>query len=405
MRILQLTNKVPYPPRDGGAIASLSLATGLARAGHEVVVLAMNTTKHQASVETHNNETHDNASLRTSINLISVPVDTRIRWFPALINLLFSRLPYNAVRFRSREYAAALRKLLQNEKFDFVLLENLYTFLYLDIPESFPGTRILMRSHNIEHEIWLRTAKATPGLKGRYLKILGNRIRRFELKQINRYSAVVPISERDGGQLTAFGNHKPMFVLPTGIELLNKDLKTQPGTGFKVGHLGALDWLPNQNGIRWFLQEVWPVVKKSIPEAEFHLAGRNSPNDFATEMKGLGAVFHGEIEDAQVFTAELSVMVIPLFSGSGMRIKMLDYLSAGKAVVSTTIGAEGVCLTPGTECLVADRPFDFAAAVITLLRSPGLRKEMGKKAIELVQNNYSNDLLIKRFVDFLTRLP
>ncbi|HBB92612.1 MAG TPA: hypothetical protein DC042_13090 [Bacteroidales bacterium] len=393
MRILQLTNKVPYPPRDGGAIASLSLATGLARAGHEVVVLAMNTTKHRTVGETQ------------SINLISVPVDTRIRWFPALMNLLFSRLPYNAVRFRSREYAAALRRLLEKEKFDFVLLENLYTFLYLDILESFQGTRIIMRSHNIEHEIWLRTAKATPGLKGMYLKILGSRIRRFELKQINRYSAVVPISEHDGAQLTAFGNHKPMFILPTGIELSSKELKPQPGIGSLVGHLGALDWLPNQNGIRWFLQEVWPIVKKSIPKAEFHLAGRNSPKDFAAEMQAMGAFFHGEIEDAQSFTAGLSVMVIPLFSGSGMRIKMLDYLSEGKAVVSTTIGAEGVCLTPGTESLVADRPVDFAAAVITLLRSPGLRKEMGEKAIELVRNNYSNDLLIKRFVDFLTRLP
>ncbi len=399
MRILQLTNKTPYPPRDGGASASLSLATGLAKAGLEVVVLAMNTTKHRVD-----RLTHDNASIQVGMRMITVPVDTRIRWFAALMNLLFSTLPYNAVRFRSKAYAARLREILAAETFDFVILENLYTFLYLDIFESFPGNRLIMRSHNIEHEIWLRTARATPGMKGWYLTVLGARIRKFELKQINRYSAVVPISVRDGEQLTAFGNTKPMFILPTGIDLSAKELKSQPGFRPLAGHLGALDWLPNQNGIRWFLQEVWPIIKKSVPEAEFHLAGRNSPADFAAEMTSLGAVFHGEIEDAGQFTSDLAVMIIPLFSGSGMRIKMLEYLSAGKAVVSTPIGAEGISLTPGIECLIADHKVDFAAAVITLLRSPDRRKEMGEKAIEMVRNNYSNDLLIKRFIDFLTRL-
>ncbi len=409
MKILQLTNKVPYPPRDGGAIASFALTRGLAGAGHDVVLLAMNTTKHFVDVGTHNDvvETHDHASLQpipmiNNVRWEIVPVDTRIRWQKALANLLFSRLPYNAVRFISEAYKLKLISLLKTEKFDFIILENLYTGLYLSDIRKNSSTPVIFRPHNVEHEIWARTVKISSGPKKLYLNILASRIRKFELSCINNYEAIVPITKRDGDHFTAFGNRKPMHILPTGIQFSDQAGPEGTASACTVAHLGALDWLPNQDGIRWFLTRVWPLVKNQIPEAGFFLAGRNCPSGFAKEVQSLGAVYLGEIEDAQTFIRQHPVFIVPVFSGSGMRIKLLDYLSLGKAVVSTSTGAEGIPVVSGRECLIADAPQEFAGALVTLLHSPDHRREIGKNASTFVAEKYNNRELISQFIDFLS---
>jgi len=402
MKILQLTNKVPYPPRDGGAIASLALAQGLAGAGHDVVLLAMNTTKHFVHVV----EAHNNAPLHTiptieNIQWHIVPVDTRIRWHKALANLLFSRLPYNAVRFISDSYRAKLIHLLESEKFDFILLENLYTCLYLDDIEFSCNTPVILRPHNIEHEIWERNAGLSSGLKKLYLNILARRIKRFELSCLNRYEAIVPITARDAEQFNRLGNTRPVHVLPPGIQFTETVHTAGSPDQPTVAHLGALDWLPNQVGIRWFLNSVWPLITAERPDARFCLAGRNVPEAFAAEVRNKGTLFSGEIEDAGAFIREHQVFIVPLFSGSGMRVKLLDYMSLGKPTVSTSIGAEGIPLVPGRDCLVADTPRDFADAVLRLLGSEALRKEIGENAVTFVREQYDNRKLISRFTGFL----
>jgi len=398
MKILQLSNKVPYPPRDGGSVATLALTQGLADAGHQVTLLAMNTPKHFVSPEELEQFRNHN------IRIIAVAVNTRINPPAALANLLFSTLPYNAVRFRSSRYANRLSELLQSENFDFVILENLYTFLYKPVLDQFPGLRVIMRPHNVEHEIWKQTAQGSSGFRKWYLNLLASRIKRFELNQINRYTALVPISGADADSFREFGNTKPVHLLPAGVDSSAISPEPQTGSGMTIGHLGALDWIPNQEGILWFLKEVWPLVKQRVPQAEFNLAGRNASREFADQVKSLGARFMGEIHDPAAFLRGQAVMIIPVFSGSGMRIKMLEYLSKGKAVVSTTRGSGGITLTPGQEAFITDDPAGFAAAVIRLLSSADERKTIGTMAIEFVSSTYDNHLLMNDFTKFLEEL-
>jgi glycosyltransferase involved in cell wall biosynthesis len=398
MKILQLSNKVPYPPRDGGSVATMALAQGLADAGHEVTLLAMNTPKHYVNPE--ELEQVRNSNLR----IVAVPVNTRINPLAALSNLLFSNLPYNAVRFRSARFANRLSELLDSEEFDFVILENLYTFLYKPVLDQHPRLKVIMRPHNVEHEIWQQTALGASGVKKWYLSLLASRIKRFELKQINQYNALVPISPADSKKFTEFGNRKPYHILPTGWDQTDIAAEPQTGAGQTVGHLGALDWIPNQEGILWFLKEVWPLVREKVPQAEFNLAGRNASPEFTSRVKSLGARFMGEIHDTGAFLRGQSVMVIPVFSGSGIRIKMLEYLSKGKAVVSTSKGAGGIALTPGREAFLTDEPGAFAYAVISLLNSPAERKSMGHQALQFVSKEYDNHALIQGFTKFLEGL-
>jgi polysaccharide biosynthesis protein PslH len=398
MKILQLTNKVPFPPRDGGAIASLTLARELARAGHEVVVLAMNTSKH--FVREGQSEGKPSEPIRWEI----VPVNTEITWPKALTNLLFSRLPYNAVRFISGEYRKKLLDLLAEGNFDFIILDNLYTGLYINDIRSVSKTPVILRAHNIEHEIWARTARSSLGLKRLYLTILARRIRRFELSLINKYDALVPITSRDAGHFRNFGNRKPCHVLPTGMDLPTAVPGETVPVRISVAHLGALDWLPNQNGIRWFIRQVWPMVRKALPHLEFHLAGRNAPPRFESQVSAPGVVFHGEIADAAAFIREHPIFIVPVFSGSGMRIKLLDYMAAGRATITTTIGAEGIPVEHGKEAFITDRPDEFASYLIELAKDPGLCRETGTNAAVFIKNNFDNQVLIGQLTEFLSRI-
>lgn len=411
MRILQLTNKVPYPPRDGGSFATLSLATGLAAGGHDVTVLAMNTSKHpigKEDIESLNNGIHLPgiffAEGSGSLRWIFVDVDTSIRWTDALSNLLFSRLPYNAVRFNSAAYREQLRQILENETFDAIILENLYTAFYLDDIKKLSSSMVIMRAHNVEHEIWHRTARSTRGLRRYYLFSLAGRIRRFELSIINRYDALVPITGRDAELFRKSGNVKPVHVLPTGMETVDRPFQPDPAGIKTVAHLGALDWLPNQNGIRWFMREVWPELTTLVPGIEFHLAGRNAPPGFGAEMIRAGAVFHGEVDSAARFIQSHPVFVVPVFSGSGMRIKLLEYLAHGRAVVTTSIGAEGIPVTHGIQVAMADKPAEFARLTAALLNNPDRCKEMGENAVTFVRENFNNSKLIRDFARFLSDL-
>lgn len=398
MKILQLTNKVPYPPRDGGAIASLTLARELVRAGHELVILAMNTSKH--FVDQHNTEGKPKEDIRWEV----VPVDTGIYWSKALANLLFSRLPYNAVRFISDEYRNKLRSLLSEINFDLIILDNLYTGLYINDIRSLSTARVVLRSHNIEHEIWARTARSSTGLRRLYLSILARRIRRFELSMINEYDVLVPITSRDAGHFRNFGNRKPCHVLPTGMDVPDQIPDIRENFKASVAHLGALDWMPNQNGISWFIRMVWPVVRAEIPGIEFHLAGRNAPKGFESQIASPGVIYHGEIESAADFIREHPIFIVPVFSGSGMRIKLLDYLAAGRATISTTIGAEGIPVTHGRETFISDQPEDFARHIILLARKPQLCSEMGENAVTFIKSKFDNRVLTSQFLEFLSNI-
>ncbi len=212
MRILQLMNKVPWPPKDGGAIACLNMTKGFSMLGHEVTVLSMNTSKHHIRIK----DMPQHIRSRADFRLVEVPAS--INWFDAAVNFLFSKLPYNAQRFISDEFSMALVKLLTEKSFDIIQLEGLYLCPYIPVIRKYSDAKIAYRAHNIEYEIWERTAKLSEGLRSKYLRNLSKRIKRFEISHLNSYDLLVPITDRDGQILDALGNTKPRHTSQTGID-------------------------------------------------------------------------------------------------------------------------------------------------------------------------------------------
>lgn len=384
MKILQVTNKVPYPVKDGGAIACMNLARGFSLLGHDVTILAMNTIKHHITLT----EIPESVKELAEFKLVNVPAG--ISPFSALINLLFSRKPYNATRFISNDFSTELKKVLQENEFDIIQLEGLYVCPYIPLIRQNSKAKIIYRAHNIEHEIWSRTAVMAHGLEKWYLKDLSRRIKHFEEQILNTYDLIVPITGRDGAILNKLGNLKPMHVSQTGIDssvLIPNSKNLKHPTLF---HIGSLEWSPNQEGLIWFFENCWDAIREKYPDLQFFIAGRNAPPWFQKMMNLPNVVFKGEVVDAYEFMNSKSIMVVPLFSGSGMRIKIIEGMALGKPIVTTAVGTEGISTTSDVNIVITQDAAGFVQSISNLIENREYFDKIGRNAIEYIHENFDN---------------
>lgn len=392
-----MANKFPYPARDGGSIATLNLGKSLAELGHEVTVLAINTSKHYTDPATVPSE------LSRSIRFIDVMVNTNINLVALAKNFLFSDLPYNAERFVSMAFDDKLKELLGREKFDIIQLEGLYLAPYLETIRAHSSAKVVMRAHNIEHEIWERAVLHRRGIKRLYISDLARRIRRMELKYLNRYDAILPITARDDEKLKSLGRKIASHVVPMGINAgeLIPDYTTMEYPS--VFHIGALDWMPNQEGLTWFFENVWKKVLEKHPGIKFYLAGRNAPEHFKT-LTYSNVEYLGEVENAYDFIRSKAVMIVPVLSGSGMRIKIIEGMALGKAIVTTSTGTEGIGTNHGSNIIIADNPQEFADGVSSLIEDRNFYLDLGEKARKFVTTYYDNVAISSSLIAFYQKL-
>jgi glycosyltransferase involved in cell wall biosynthesis len=393
MKILFLTNKPPYPPVDGGTIATMALVNGFSRLGHEVTVLAMNTRKHHITPF----QIPDDVAAAITFHLVEVTARISL---PALLqNLFFSKLPYNAERFISTRYSRKLATLLKKQDFDLVQLEGLYLTPYIPCIRKHSKAKIAYRSHNIEHEIWERSVEQSKGLKKLYIKNLAKRIEKFEVGVLNSYDFLVPITQRDFNILNNAGNTKPGIAIPSGIDNPVKPSVTIL-SGEQLFFIGALDWVPNQEGLLWFIENCWGKILTRLPGVKLAIAGRNAPKWFLSKIAVKNVVFMGEVDDANEFMLKNGIMIAPLLSGSGMRIKIIEGMALGKVIVTTSIGCEGIDATHEKEILIADDKNDYAYQVIRILNDAALQAKISENSFKFVVRNYSNHNLALRLAGF-----
>lgn len=362
MKILILTNKLPYPPRDGGSIATLNMIKGLHDAGNQLTCLALNTNKHSYPVKEIPHE------LGNSIRFLGVDCNSSIRPLKLINNLLFSREPYIALRFNIKAFRTALSTLLHEETFDIIQLEGPYPGQYLDLIKKGSNARVSLRAHNVEHLIWERKAlNETSPLKRWYLINMASRLKQYELNLAQQVDILVPISEEDAGYFMDCGLKKPMLTIPAGLDMENYPL-TEPPAGSSIFFIGALDWLPNQEGLDWFLRNVFDQLLSELPELRFHVAGRNAPAYFEKKLKHPNISYHGEVEDALKFIQTYRLMLVPLLTGSGIRVKILEGMALGRPVVTTSTGIEGIPASDHPYVVVEDDPLMFSNQILKLLK-------------------------------------
>jgi len=392
MRILLLCNKSPWPPAEGGPIAMNAMITGLIKSGHSVKVLAANTNKYHINPETLPGEFIRNSAIEF------VDIDLSINIRDALHNFIRGK-SYHVARFRTPAFEKKLIEILQQDEFDIVQAEMLYMTTYLDTVRKYSKAKFILRSHNIEHLIWQRIASNTHNpLKRFYLKHLFRTLRDYELDMLKKTDGIVAITPTDAAFLKKHSDGTPVISIPFGIDLERYAIPmAQPGKT-DLFHIGSMNWFPNEEGILWFLSKVWPLINQEIPDLKLYLAGREMP-EWLKNLDSKGVNIIGEVPDALEFMLQHAVMVVPLFSGSGIRIKIIEAMASGRAVISTGIGAEGIHVTHGENILIANTVEDFLE-MIKKVQDEEFRCEIGRNARDLIMNEHNNTLLMNRLTTF-----
>ncbi len=394
MKILQLANKVPWPPKDGEAIAILTMSKGFFLHGHQVTVLAMNTDEHHMERE----EIPEHLTAEIDFRLVNVPGCNSFG--KILQNLFLSDLPLHAERCINDQYRDALIRVLTEDRFDVIQIEGLYLCPYIPLIRKYSEALIAYRAHNIEHEIWQRTDQLAGIWRFFYLRRLVRRLRKFELSFLNQYDVLVSVTERDGLTFDRLGNHKPRYTSQTGIDLSSLVPTAKNLEYPSLFHIGALDWPPSQEGLLWFLNSCWPAIHEKYPNLRFYIAGRNVPAWIESRFRSEHVVFLGEVEDAYSFMNSKAVMVVPLHSGTGIRVKIIEGMALGKAIVSTSVGCEGIPAIDHENILIADRPEDFTAAIDALLSNRLLFDRLCKNSVDFIREKFDNLAIIDALIRF-----
>jgi glycosyltransferase involved in cell wall biosynthesis len=352
-------------------------------------------------------EANDGQDALTPENLTSynvVYVDTAIRLTAMMRNLIFSSEPYDISRFRSAAFSEAIRLHLNNTRCDIIHCEGLTMALYLDEIKRITDAPVVLRAHNLEHRIReMMAASARSPVRRAYLSDLSRRLHKLEQKATRMFDAIVPISEPDFTWFVKAAGNKPIFLAQTGTEEARYMPEPEGGT-LRVGFIGAMNWQPNIEGMKWFISEVWPGVVEKMPETTLHIAGRNLNKQDAILPDGKNIFIDGEVEDANCFIRSNHVMIVPLFAGSGLRIKIIEAMSAGRPVVATPVAVEGLPVENGRELLVAADAGSFGTSLIDLLGDSSLRALTGRNAVSLVNGHYQNSIITAQLLEFYKKL-
>lgn len=397
MKVLQLSHKPPYPPKDGGCLAIDNISQGLINAGVEIKILTIETDKHPFEKDRIPNEYLEKTGIK------SVFVDTKLNVVDAFSNLV-TQDSYNISRFFTPDFDHVLINELEENEYDIIHLESLFMTPYVSTIRMYSDARIVLRSHNLEYIIWERLSRQSGNVaKKTYLKLLAKQLKKYEKNILNQVDGIVPISNRDAKDFRKLGALQPIEIIPFGLDIAKYKPDENPHADLTLFHLGSMDWAPNLEGLDWFLESVWPVLNKKEPESVLYLAGRDMPERFF-EMPLNNVVVVGEVEDAVKFIKSKSLMIVPLLSGGGIRVKIIEGMALGKVIISTSVGAEGINYTHKKDIWIADTAEEFSNAVGYFKNNPEKVIEFGNNARKLVEREYANDLIIKKLLSFYKRL-
>lgn len=384
MKILILTHRIPYPLRDGGALAMHQSIESYWQLGYEVSVLAMNTARHWV-------EPDSLPPLYQQLHALeTVYVNNAINPIAAFFNL-FSDKSYHVNRFINKAFDETLKRLLQNNSYDLIQFESLYTSPYLETARQYSQAQCVIRLHNIEHHIWQHLSEHEPNfVKKKYLQLLTARLKQYEERVLKAFDLRLCISAEEQTFLESMGI-APNYYLPFGVSFPDTLPKVEQ-EAWSCYHLGSMDWAPNVEGMTWFLNEVWQKMRHRLPQAHCYVAGKNMPPAMQ-KMANEQVHVVGEVDDVVEFSLSKNILVVPLQSGGGIRIKILEAMALGKTIITTSKGADGIPCKNGQHLMFANTAEEFMQALSYCFEHPQEAQRMGENARTWVMQNFDRHLI------------
>jgi glycosyltransferase involved in cell wall biosynthesis len=392
VKTLLLTNRVPFPPNSGYPIVVYNTIKGLLQLNVEITLFSINPTSKKVDVD----DIYD--PIFEKINFHSYNIDTDVNIWGAFFNI-FSNQSYNVSRFYDDDAAKLLESILHEQEFDIIQFEGLFVVPYLDIVKANSKAKIIYRAHNIEFDVWERlAAREQFRPRRKYLEFLARRLKLYETEQVNRFHQVFAISGQDRQNMLLMGCQTRLDVFPVALDFEKYQVDLTKTSFPTLFHLGAMDWRPNKEGLEWFLDEIWPDIEKLNGELRFYIAGKNMQKQFF-DYDSDNLIVEGEIFDAVEFMNSKAIMIVPLLSGSGMRVKIIEGMAMQKCVIATTMAAEGINCKHGVDILIADTPDEFYRSILQCITQPNRWREIGVNARKTVERDHEVNSNAKRMLE------
>ncbi|WP_225872441.1 glycosyltransferase family 4 protein [Pedobacter polaris] len=386
-----LTNRVPFPPNSGYPIVVYNTIKGLLKLGVDVTLFSINASKHNVDVD----DIYD--PVFEKINFHSFNIDTEVNIWGAFFNI-FSNQSYNVSRFYDEDAEKLLENVLREQEFDIVQFEGLFVVPYLDTIKEHSKAKLIYRAHNIEFDVWEKlAAREQFRPRRKYLEFLSRRLKVYETEQINRFHQVFAISEPDRQNILRLGCQTRLDVFPVAIDFEKYNVDVTKTSFPTLFHLGAMDWRPNKEGLEWFLDEIWPDIEKLSGELRFYIAGKNMQKQFF-DYDSENLIVEGEVFDAVEFMNSKAIMIVPLLSGSGMRVKIIEGMAMQKCIIATTMAAEGINCENGKNIMIADTPDEFYRSILQCITQPNKWQDIGKNARKTVERDHEINSNAKRML-------
>ncbi len=391
MKVLGIASRLPWPPTDGARICMYHAVTGLASRGHEVHIVAPE----------EGGMPDGQGDLGSYARLHIVPFKPVSRILGAGLTL-FQSSPYTQSRKDLPEVYNLLDALQEEHQFDVVYADQSHIAQYGSYMSERYGLPWLFRSHNVEHEIWRRhTDRVRNPLMRLYLESQYRKWKRFEIEQMGLADVIAAITDRDAETIRRLVPGVPVETIPAAVDL---DRFTFHGPNEREKNslilLGGMNWAPNRDAAIWFANDILPLVRREFPNVVCHLIGSDPPMGSLPPSSDHFRI-EGYVNDILPYYRNVSVGLIPLRVGGGMRVKMVEMMASGLPIVSTSIGAEGNRAVPGKHYLAADSAESFAQAVVQLLQDRSEQERLANAGRTFIEENYSVAEVGRRFEKLL----
>lgn len=395
LRVLHFSQKPPYPTIDGGCVAIKNVLENLHHLNFKVKHITLSSEKHPFSLKNYPPE------IVTDCQPETITVDLNTNALGAISSILKSE-NYNLARFYSSENSQSLLDRIRGFQPNFIVFDGFFSTVYLnDIKEAFPEIKCVLRSHNLEHTIWLKQSQnAKNPVKKRYFKLLAKQIKKEERNQVKKLSAIASINYKEQAFYTKNGANK-VVNLPVGVKPNHTDFSIKENCYF---HLGAMDWEANQIAISHFLKDIWPKHLKSHPQDKLYLAGKSLKKYISGLSKDLlqNVICINKVEDVQSFMRNHGTMIVPVKIAAGLRIKILEGLAYGVPIIASEAACDGIKTNKSFINKYTSKK-EFLEQMDTMSSNPEFLYEMSKNAVKFAEANFSNTEIQNQLKLLLTK--
>jgi len=381
MRVLQIAPKPPYPKIDGGCIAMASVVENL---NCDVYLGFVSTEKHPFKKVAFPPQFQDKIVAHTQLK-------TKPNLYKAFLSL-FSSSSYFISRFYSKQFEKELIHKIELLNPDIIQLESLFLANYIPALKK-TNTKIILRAHNVESDIWKERVKKSSFLKRIVLNFIIKRFIKSEISAFQSVDAIVAISQNEIDFAKKYAPQTPSILIPLGV---NKS-QVESNYADSFFHIGAMDWDPNIEGVNWLINEVWPSVENET-SLTLHLAGKSLEVSLYKSIKGV--LNHGEVKSASNFMLNSGILVVPLFSGSGIRIKIIEAGLLAIPLIATDKAVEGLNLVADVDFLLANTATEFHLQMCKLAKDKELQRRIGANIQARIVMQFDKEHLNKQLIEF-----